>query len=304
MNKKNLILGGILLCLVAFTWLWNGPVRGWQDKKNKEGNFLSALSLEKADSISIYRAGASTTLEKVADGWRVGGTKGFFAKKEVIDELSFAIDKVAKGDLELVSTNKDKKSGFGVGDDGIKVVIRQEGLENSFVVGNATANFDGSYLSRSDADKTWKVGVDLSAVFSRGEWRDDSILSFIKERAGKVRFQYPNRQFIVEKKENKWNGIWPGKGFKVSDDKVNAVLAVLENLKAAKIPAQDFKAFGAPEKNGIIIQVTGEQLDETLMIGNCTKENLCYAKKGSNDNIYMITKEQRDALNKQTRDLR
>lgn len=298
-----MILGGILLALVAITWTLNGPVKDWRHKKGGESNFLSSLSLEKASRIDIERASTTISLEKDGDRWKVGGTKGFYVKKEVVDELSFALDKVAKGDLDLVSTNKDKKAEFGV-DKGIKVKVAQDGANIEFVVGNATANFDGSYVSRVDADKTWKVGVDLSAALSRGEWRDDQIFSFFKERAAKVRFQYPNRQFIVEKKENKWNGTWPGKGFKVSDDKVDAVLAVLENMKAAKIPTQDFKAFGSPEKNGIIIQVTGEQLDETLMVGNCTKENLCYAKKGSSDNIYMITKEQRDALNKQTRDLR
>ncbi len=303
MNKKNLILGGILLVLVAFTWAWNGPVKDWRRNKGEEKNFLSALSLDKASSITIDRASSTVTLEKDGDHWKVGGTKDFYVKKSVVDELSFALDKVAKGSIELVSANKDKKGEFGV-DNGIKVKVEEDGNPIEFVVGNATANYDGSYVSYADTDKTWKVGVDLSAVLSRGEWRDDQIFSFFKERAAKVRFQYPNRQFIVEKKENKWNGTWPGKGFKVTDDKVDAVLAVLESLKAAKIPEQDFKAFGSPEKNGIIIQVTGEQLDNTLMIGNCTKDGFCYAKTGSSDNIYLITKEQRDALNKQTRDLR
>jgi hypothetical protein len=303
MNKKNLILGGILLALIAFTWAWNGPVKNWGENKKEEKNFLSSLSLERAGSITIERASTTVILEKDGDRWKVGGTKDFYVKKEVADELSFALGKAANDKIELVSANKDKKAEFGV-DLGIKTKIEQDGQTIEFVVGNATANFDGSYISKPDTDKTWKVGVDLAAVLSRAEWRDDQIFSFFKERADKVRFQYPNRQFIIEKKENKWNGTWPGKGFKVSDDKVAVVLEVLENLKAAKIPEQDFKAFGAPEKNGIIIQVTGEQLDETLMVGNCTKDGLCYAKKGSSDNVYMITKEQRDALNKQTRDLR
>jgi len=303
MDKKNLILGGILLGLIAFTWVWNGPIKDWRFERGEESNFLSGLSLDKADSIRIERSGATTTLERVDGRWKVGGTKDFYVKKEVSDELAFALNKVAAGKMELASTNKDKKAELGT-NEGIKVSIGQEGKNYDLIVGNATGNFDGSYISRADTEKTWKVGVDLSAIFSRGEWRDDQIFSFFKERADKVRFQYPNRQFIVERKENKWNGTWPGKGFKVADDKVNAVLEVLENLKAAKIPDQDFKSFGSPEKNGIIIQISGSDLDQTLMVGNCTKENLCYAKKGSSDNIYMISKAQRDALNKQTKDLR
>jgi hypothetical protein len=125
----------------------------------------------------------------------------------------------------------------------------------------------------------------------------------MKERLDKIRFQYPKRQFTMEKKENKWGGTLPKK-FTVNEDKLNAVLSVLENLTAAKIPEQDFKAFGSPEKNGIIIQFSGEQVDQTLMIGNCTKDKLCYVKRGNSDNIYMITKEQRDKLDKQSKDFK
>jgi hypothetical protein len=260
------------------------------------------LSLEKADLIQIERAGATTTLEKVDGRWKVGGTKDFYVKKEVIDELSFALNKVSGGSLELVGSNQDKKAGFGT-DAGIKVAIRQEGQVYDIIIGKATANFDGSYLSRPDTEKTWKAGVDLSSVFSRGEWRDDQIFSFLKERAAKIRFQYPKSQFTAERKENKWQGTLPKK-FTVSDEKVNKVLEVLENLKAAKFPEQDFKAFGSPEKNGVIVQITGEQLDETLMIGNCAKDNFCYAKRGNSDNIYLISKEQKDAISKQMKDLR
>lgn len=303
MNKKNLILGGILLALVAFTWVWNGPVKNWNEKRTEEKNFLSSLSMEKVSRISFERASSTTALEKSADKWRVGGTKDFYAKKEAIDELIFALQKAAKEKFELTSANQDKKAGFGTDDKGIKVKIEQEGQAFEFIVGNATANFDGSYISLAAEPKTWKVGVDLSGVFSRGEWRDDQIFSFLKERVSKVRFQYPNRQFIVENKAGKWEGNWPKK-FPVNGDKMVKILETLESLKAAKIPAQDFKGTGL-EKHSIIVQVTGEgSLDETLMVGDCTKDNLCYAKKGSSDNIYMITKEQRDALNKQTKDLK
>ena len=302
MYKKNLILGGILLALVAITWAWNGPIKNHQQKAGEEKNFLSDISFAKINRVEINRASSTVVLEKSEDKWKVGGTKTFYAKKEAVDELSFALDKLAKEKIELISTNKDKKSEFGADGKGIKVKIDQDGKTYEFFVGNSTANFDGSYFSQADTDKTWKVGVDLSSVFSRGEWRDDQIFSFLKERASKARFQYPRYQFTVEKKENKWYGTLPKK-FVVTDDKVNKVLEVLENLKAAKIPKQDFKGTGL-EKHSIIVQVTGEQLDETLMVGDCTKDNLCYVKRGSNDNIYLITKEQRDALNKQSKDLK
>jgi hypothetical protein len=81
------------------------------------------------------------------------------------------------------------------------------------------------------------------------------------------------------------------------------VLGVLHNLTAAKIPAQTFTGTGL-EKHNIIVQVTGGGFDNTIMIGDCTKDNLCYAKTAASDNIYLISKSDRDALDKKTTDLK
>jgi len=142
----------------------------------------------------------------------------------------------------------------------------------------------------------------LNNVFVREEWRDLAILSFSQDQASSIRFQYPSRQFTVEKKDNKWAGTLP-KPFSVTESKITDVLGVLANLQAEKIPAQDFKGTGL-EKNNIIIQVKGDGFDNILMIGDCTKDNLCYAKRGDSDNIYLISKANRDALDKKFTDLK
>ena len=123
----------------------------------------------------------------------------------------------------------------------------------------------------------------------------------LHNRSNKIRFQYPGSQFTVEKINNQWAGTRPYK-FTVSQDKISAVLSVLQNLIATKIPAQTFAGTGL-EKHSVIVQVTGNRFDDTIMIGDCTKDNLCYAKTAASDNIYLITKTDRDALNKKITDL-
>ena len=75
----------------------------------------------------------------------------------------------------------------------------------------------------------------------------------------------------------------------------------MSNLSTVQIPAQTFEGTGL-EKHTIIIQVMGDDIDNTLMIGDVKsidaegEDELYYVKKGSSDNIYLITKEQRDEL--------
>jgi hypothetical protein len=302
MSKKNLILGGVLAVLIAFSYIWSGPLQDWKSSKSQEKNFLATISAGDVSRIEIASAGNKTVLEKDGELWRVNGAKDFYVKKEVAASLSTALSEAGLKRLEVVSGLRDKKSSFGADDQGLKVKIVEPGKTLDFVIGQSTPDLGGTYISSLASEKTYSIGLDLNGLFGREEWRDDTVFSFMKERATKVRFQYGKDSFIVENKENKWAGVSPKK-FTVNNEKIVAILGILENLTAAKIPAQDFKGTGL-EKNSHIIQVSGEALDVTLMIGDCTKDNLCYVKRGNSDNIYMITKAQKDALNKKMTDLK
>jgi hypothetical protein len=302
MSKKNLILGGILIVLAVFAWVWSGPLKNWKENGAKEKNFLSGLALDEIGKIEITRGGVATVLEKTGDRWKISGSKDFFAGAEAAADLSAIFSEIGAKQIESVSSSRDKKSFFGTDEKGLKVKVEQGGRSFEFIVGKNTPDFSGSYISSASSDKTYEIGLDLNSVFGREEWRDQTIFSFLKERVTKIRFQYGKANFIAEKKDNKWGGTEPWK-FPVADEKITAVLGVLENLTAAKIPAQDFKGTGL-EKNSQIVQVVGDGLDDTLMVGDCTKDDLCYVKTAANDNIYLITKANRDVLNKKIADLK
>jgi hypothetical protein len=302
MSKKNLILGGILIVLVAFAYIWSGPAKDWKQSRNQEKNFLAAISLDKIKKIEIDKGGVKTVLEKSGEKWKIGGTKNFYVSSEAASQLKSLFTEIGSKEIEAVSASAGRKVFFGTDESGMKIKIEEENNTFDFVVGKISSDFTGSYVSPANGDKTYVIGTDLNNIFGREEWRDLSIFSFIKERSNKVRFQYPNRQFTVEKKENKWAGTAP-KSFPVTEAKITAVLSVLENLKAAKIPEQTFAGTGL-EKHGIIIQATGDGFDNILMVGDCNKDNLCYAKRGDSDNIYLISKANRDALDKWQKDLK
>ncbi len=299
--KKNLFLAGILAVLILFSWFWSGPIKDWKTTGNIEKNFLSGLNFSSVDEIEIENSKKTVILKKEGDRWKISGTKDFYAPSSNMDEVASVLEKAAEGKLELVSDNKDKKDFFGF-DNPSKVKIAQ-GVENyEFFVGKSTDDYAQSYVSLGDFEKIYRVNANLATVFSLKDWRDKQIFSFSKEYVGKIRFQYGKNQFIVEGKEGVWSGISPWK-FAVNKDKINEILDVLDDLRASDIPEQDFYGTGL-EKNNLIIQVSGEDVDKTIMVGDCTEDNLCYAKRADSDNIYLITKDQKTVLTKNISDLK
>lgn len=166
-----------------------------------------------------------------------------------------------------------------------------------FVIGKAGSDYMSAYISQPNTNNTYAVMVNLYDTFNQNDWRDKIIFSSEKDKIAKVRFQYPGREFVMEKDGESWTGKTPYK-FKVDSKKIDEILDVMSDLSAVKIPEQNFTGTGL-EKHLIIAQATGEGVDNTLMIGTENEDGLYYAKKGNSDNIYLISKEQRNELNKQ-----
>ena len=306
MNKKNLVLGGVLIVLIIFSYLYQGPFQKWREESGKPVNFLAGVISTDVSKVQIVKAGKTITLLREGIGWKVEETKDFYVKDSVADSLGFVLENIGKKDMEVVSKNKDKKSAFETNESGIAIKIFQENKEFEFVVGKTTPDFSGSYVSENNNNKTYKLKLNLS-VFDRTEWRDDQMFSFMKERVNKLRFQYPNKQFFVEKVEEEWRGVLPY-SFPVSEEKIDEIIDIMASMSSTKIPEQKFEGTGL-EKNLIIVQVIGEGIDETIMIGEAKEaegdgDPLYFVKRGSSDNLYLITKEERDVFDKTTRDLR
>ncbi len=312
MSRKNIILGIILIILVAVAYIYQGPWQEWRAKKNEAKNFLSGVDVEAVDRIEITRNGQTTALVKIDDRWKVDGTKDFYVKESVADNLINSLKDAVKAEVELVSANKDKKSSFETDEaNGIQIVLKQgEDKVADFIVGKTANDYRRVYISQPDKNETYLLKAGLRSAVAQSEWRDKTIFSSPKDKITKIRFQYPTRELTIEKKDGKWQGVLPY-AFKVDEDKIKKVLEIMSDLTAVKIPEQKFEGTGL-EKHLIIVQATGEGIDNTLMIGEGSQDDkddkgqplYYYAKRGDSDNIYLITREQRDELDKRIRDLR
>ena len=325
MNKKNIILGGILIILIALAYLYQGPIKDWRQNLGEPENFLSVVDVEQIDKIEIVKSGTTTILEKYGDKWRIGGTKDFYVKQDLADSLKSGLENAVKADFELASSNKEKKSDFQTDENsGTRVKLSQDGeVAADFIVGKRGVDFTSTYISEPESDNTYIIAANISSVLNPSDWHDKAIFASEKEKISKIRFQYPDRELVITKTrkhentetlEYEWEGVLPYKFF-VDAEKIDKILDIMSNLTAVEIPEQNFEDTGL-EKNLIIVQATGEGIDNTLMIGDAykTAESLAgdsaeagvlyYAKRGDSDNIYLISGEQKDELDKRIGELK
>jgi hypothetical protein len=306
MNRKNLILGGVLIILIALAWAYQGPFKTWQAQVGKPKNFLAGIEMDKITKIELVKLGSTTTLESISGRWKISGTKNFYAKASDVTALINALKEAEKVDLEIVSENKDKKSDFLTDEQrGVKLQISEgDKVKADLVIGKTGNDYASSYISKVNDNKTYFLKTNLTSVVSSNDWRDNTILAGDKTKITKIRFQYPDRQFTIEKKGDKWSVNAP-KPTALKTEKIDEILTLMTTLTASKIPAQTFKGTGL-EKSKIIIQATGDGIDNTIMVGteSAQDKGMYFSKSGSNDNIYLISKDDRAKLDKKTADLK
>jgi hypothetical protein len=297
MDKKNLVLGGVLLFLIVIIILLNGPFDKFKDYMFGPKNFFRKVDVEKIDNIEIIADGKETKLVLKDERWKVEGYKDFYVKEAIMESLMSSLKDFKEADFYLISENIDKKKDFKTDDSGIKVKISGEKINsNEFIIGNLSSDFISTYVSTFGSPETYSVKVDLFTPFNRDEWRDTTIFSSDKNDIASIRFQYPNREFTVVKDEGEWQGQTPYL-FDIDQDKMDKIVDIMAKLETADIPEQTFEGTGL-EKNLIIIEAKGVDLNNTIMIGESNKDGYYYAKKADSDNIYLIEKSVRDELNK------
>ena len=307
MSKKNLFLGGVLVVLLALAYFYQGPLKEWQDNYVKEKNILAELNTLDIDRIEINEGDSSIGFLKEEGKWRIDGTRGFIVRENIMLNVIDTLNKASDALVEVISNNPDKKSEFMTDDSGIHIILKRgEEILQEFIIGNNTADLTGTYLSKNDISKTYIFKSNLKDAFDRDDWYDKTIFSAEEGSINKMRFQYPNREFTVEKageaEEQTWGGTLPY-AFSVDDEKLEEVINIMTNLTSIEIPEQNFEITGL-EKHAIIVEANGEELSNTLMVGDAYSDDLYYAKKGDSDNIYLITKEQKEALEIQIWELR
>lgn len=303
MTKKNIILAIALFVLIGVAYAYEVPYQKWKIESDKPVNFLSVIKADQLSKIEITAEGKTTTLEKIENRWKISGTKSFYVGEATASYLDDKLKQAVDSDLEIASQVKEKQASFATDEAaGVNVKLYQgDSQVANFYVGKMGSDYNSTYISPANSSMTYSVGANLYNAFNPGDWYDKSIVAVAQDKINKIRFQYPNREFAIEKKADNWEGTAPRK-FTVKAEKATEVLELFSSFMADSIPEQKFEGTGL-DKNLIIVQVTGEGVNETVMVGTANKEGKYFAKKANSDNIYLITKEQKELLDKEIKEL-
>ncbi|MDA3840094.1 MAG: DUF4340 domain-containing protein [Patescibacteria group bacterium] len=303
MRKENIILGGVFVFLLALAFVFE-PIMDWKKNLGRPDNFFDKIKFEEVIKINLEKNGEKISFERQGEKWKIADTKDFYVKDT--DEIFVTyMEEAIEANFDLASNNKDKKSEFETDESGTRVSLEDsEGVLIDFIVGKMTNDFAGSYVSIPDSNNIYKVGANIGYAFNKdvNSWYDTMIFAGGPELANKIRFQYPNSEFSIEKIDEEWKGTLPY-SFSVDEEKINKVLEIMTSLNAAGIPAQTFEGTGL-ENHSVIVEVSGDGVQNVLMVGGENAEGNFFAKKGSSDNIYLISSEQKETLDTSIRDLR
>ncbi|MFH0840620.1 MAG: DUF4340 domain-containing protein [bacterium] len=301
MNKKNTILLIIFLVLLGLALLYKGPFTNYRLNKQKEPSFLSGLDLDKINQIEIAqpekeRISLTKSEFKGEERWKISIWPGFYVSRLNMKEIFEKLAELSQNDLLLASNEKDRKDRFMTNnEEGIWVeLFNQEDVLASMIVGKNTRDYNYTYFSQPGADQTYMAKGNMYGMFVKTEWRDQSIFDDDQDLVDTLRIQRGADSFLIEEKDGKWfyNEI------ELNENKVAQITRSMTSLNTARFPEQTFAGTGL-EKNQLILQVTGEGVDNTLMIGDYIIENLgdletatedkyYYVKRGDSDNIYML----------------
>ena len=171
MNKKNISLGVIFVVLVALAYLYQGPFKHWQTTKNKPVNFLSKLSVDKIDKITIGDKTPQVLVKKDTN-WFLQAKIDQPASSTKIADLLDQLRTATVANVELISSNSAKKADFKTDVSGTKLALSANGIElASFVAGKLTNDFQSSYLCKTYSNETFAFkGVKLYPILIDKNW--------------------------------------------------------------------------------------------------------------------------------------
>lgn len=285
--SKNIILFLALIALMTTTWVYQGPYQQWQHKRKLPVNFMKLNG--QINRLEIVKGKTKISLAKEGDNWRVYGQEGkFFANPVQMKTLVQALNDLGAAELEVASNNPKKQVDFMiVGQEALQITLKSDKAETKFNVGKPTANYNGSYVGRDGDMKTYRLNsVNLQPLFGRMEWRDYSLFNLDSKQPNFLRLHYPDHEIKLTMRAGKWSDDKGNSGY--DKTQIDKLAGTLVGLSAVEIPKQDFKPTGL-DKPAMIIELKGDGYDETLMLGKKGTKKTYYAKKGSSDNIYLLS---------------
>ena len=291
MSKKTLIilLGIFIILIIVSTYSWWGQYFNFDNKKsfsNSELNF-SAFTEKTTEKISITKSGEEKKIiEKKAGIWKVNG---FDASQEEINDFFSVLSGLVVE--SLVSKNPENHKNFGATEeDGTHLVLTQNGVETSFIIGNQATTFNSFYIKTKENNNVYKMSGMLrdKLTMSVTAWRDKTIVRIPKETIQKIEVVSDTKPLILAKNEGMWIAERLGKTSHLDETTLNSLFASIDPLKASGfLNEQEQKEFQDASKQ-TAIRIFGDNKTIIAEITMLKKENEWWAKINGQDSFYKI----------------
>lgn len=307
--RTTVILFGIFIILLAFVYLFEGPLS--EKERNKQKQVVALFpNFQKANAvkITVKNPAQEIILEQKETGWKIANTDGFSADPQLVDT---ALEIVANFKREnIASINPDKQNIFEVvPGKGVEVIISavdQKPLAH-FFIGKPSPDSFSSYLRKDGSDEVLQMDVHKTTFLKDVKsWRDKTVIAFPVDLVTQFTLKTSTEEITLEKDENGgWQIIQPVKA-EANQEEVQKILTTLSSLKAMDF-AEDYDStkYQLDDPQLTITVILKDQVEKRLLIGKMDEEkSQYYARNQADRTIFLIGKYQFETSNKSLKDLK
>ncbi len=204
MKKNNIIL---LVIFVVFAiiavWLLQKP--GELSVSASDSGVLVKLDSAKINKIEVKSRFSSFEVEKKNGKWMLTKPVNYLADQ---NHINYVLSLCSNMKIEnSVSSNPKKQSLFMVDSNGANVKFYESGkLKADIIVGKQGDGYQNTYVRKNNSNDVVLVKGALTFLFYTPVrmWRDRTITDLNKNNINKVSFQYPKKEYILQKQDSLW----------------------------------------------------------------------------------------------------
>jgi hypothetical protein len=319
MNRKTLLALGAfaVLSLIAFLAL-RAPDKG--EQRGERPRPMAKLKNTDFDTLEVTKSKITSVIRKEGGKFKVVAPTPYPADEGNAKQAFEAVEKMEFGDI--VTDQKAKQSEFEVGDDGLRVVVKNGNKPvGDLIIGKNLGA--GTMVRVPGKDDVWQAAGSIKYSFDKNaaDWRDKSITTFAAADVEKLEVRSKSGGTISLQKskpagdkaaadkpaaDDQWTVVTSS----VPVPKLDGSVASTMVSTLASWKASDFADNAKPDATGlgepavtVTVGLKGGKT-ATALIGNKKTDDDYYVKNGESPQVFLVKKYGAEHVNKRPIDFR
>jgi len=295
--KKNLVYLFVLFLVGGGYFLYTKKIEKEKEEKKLIEKKIFFIPEEKVSYVSIKNGEKKIECFKEKGKWKI--KPGNFDADS--NEIKNLIDNILKIEKERKLEGVENLDEFGLGKKNKKITVGNLGEKFSLIIGEETPT--GSYYYGTTDNKNiflvskWNINDIIEKnVF---DLRDKRIIpaKIEKEKIEKIEIKKGRNRYVIERKNKKWEIIYPLKDLADKNEVENIISDILEK----KVKSFEKKETGI--STSAYIKILSEGKEYSLFLGK-EKDGKIFAKNSIKPWVFTIDKEILDDIPESIDDLR